>query len=62
MNWKRYLKGSLHINYCHWQKWYHLNFHTKWSGRLIYFEFSKFAIYLDCRENWINDMITGKAA
>lgn len=59
MNWKRYLKGRLNLGYYKWQRWAHIDFHTKWSGRLIYFEISKIFICLDCRENWLNDMISG---
>jgi hypothetical protein len=60
MNVKRILLGTLHMYYASWQKPFHLSIHRKWGGKLIYFEFSKFCVYLDIRKNWIEDMITGK--
>jgi len=56
----RILKGKLHFNYCHWQKWNHLGFKKLWSGKLIYFGFSKFSVQLDIRKNWVDDLVTGK--
>ena len=62
INITRLLKGKLHFSYCHWQKWDHLGFKKRWSGKLIYLEFSKFNIQLDIRENWVKDMVTGKVS
>jgi len=59
MNWKRILKGNLGLNYFWWQKWNTHRIERYWSGRLIYIQFSKIALIIDCRINWLEDMITG---
>ena len=60
MNWKRILNGKLDVRYCKWQSWSAFGFKRYWSGRLLFFDISKIQICLDCRVNWIEDMITGK--
>ena len=60
MNVMRYLKGNLSIRYHPWNEWLCFGVDKYWSGRLIYINISKFVIHLDCRVNWLNDMVTGK--
>ena len=59
MNWKRRLKGNVRLQYCKWQAWNTFKIDKYWSGCLLYFEFSKFVFILDCRINWLEDMVTG---
>lgn len=61
MNIKRYLYGKLSVVFCHWHSWRDFGMSHYWSGRLIYFDISKLTIVLDCRENWVDDMINGVA-
>ena len=56
----RYLNGKLNMHYAPWNRWWAVYCQTMWSGRLVYLHFSKFTVCLDCRINWIEDMITGK--
>lgn len=57
MNVIRYLKGLLSVRSHHWQGWVHISFQSFWGGRLLYLNISKFSVHLDCRENWIEDMV-----
>jgi len=61
MNWKRILMGKLSFHYepCH--RWFSLNIDRYWSGRLIYLSISRFTLAIDCRINWVEDVVTGKA-
>jgi hypothetical protein len=59
MNWKRILMGKVSIHYYKFQKWNTFQIDRYWSGRLIYLGFSKISFQLDCRVNWVEDMITG---
>jgi len=63
MNWKRILKrillGKVSLGYCSWQKWNTVGFEKYWSNRLFYLNISKLSFHLDCRINWLEDMITG---
>ena len=61
MNWKRILRGKINLEYCGWQKWTHVGMTTAWSGGLIYLNFSKLILIIDCRKNWVEDMMTGTA-
>lgn len=61
MNLMRYLNGSIHFNYANWQSWNHLSANKYWGGRLLYLNISKFSFQLDCRKNWVEDMINGRA-
>jgi len=60
MNWKRILMGSLHFDYDKNNPWLFFMFTRYWSGRLIYLTISKFTVHIDCRRNWLQDMVTGK--
>jgi hypothetical protein len=60
MKWNRYLKGKVSVRYARYNKWHSVNVARYWRGRLIYFSLSKINFILDCRINWIEDMITGK--
>lgn len=60
MNIKRYLKGKIIFHYEPWSRWKRIGIDKYWSGRIIYFQLGKFAIELDCRLNWLEDMITGR--
>jgi len=60
MNFKRILLGKISISYRKCHKWNEFKFYRFWSGRLLSLSISKFSIDLDCRLNWIEDMITGK--
>lgn len=60
MNIVRYLKGKLTIHYRPWNQWNRISFEKYWSGRLFFLNISKIAICLDCRIDWLEDMITGK--
>ena len=62
MNVKRYLMGKLSIHYSPWQKWNHVSVGRYWSVRLFNLNISKFTITLDCRINWLEDMVSGKPA
>jgi hypothetical protein len=61
MNWKRILKGKISIHYLNSQKWYQLPYIDRfWSGRLIYINLSKFYMVIDCRIDFVKDMINRK--
>lgn len=60
MKWNRYLKGKLSVRYAQYNDWWSLHIYRYWNSRLIYFGISKFNVILDCRIDWIEDMITGK--
>lgn len=59
MSWKRLLRGNVKIVYCRWQRWNTIGFEKYWSGRLLYFNVSKFSFHIDCRIDWLEDMVTG---
>ena len=61
MNLKRILLGKIIIYWCKWQKWNEISFRKYWSGRIFSVGISKLCIDLDCRIDWIKDMVTGKA-
>ena len=58
----RILKGKTGLRWAKWQKWSELSFNKYWSGRLFYLNISKVSFTLDCRIDWLADMITGKPA
>ena len=58
----RYLKGRLSIKYMESNRLFAVHLFSAWSGRLLYLQFSKFLITLDCRQNWLADMVTGSTA
>ena len=59
MNWKRTLKSKISITSSRYNKWQEISINKYWSNRLFYLNISKFTLILDCRKNWIDDMITG---
>ena len=61
MNWKRILLGKLDLNYNGWQRWLSFSLMKRWEGRLIYLNFSKLSLVIDCRKDWVEDMKTGVA-
>lgn len=62
MKWKRVLAGKCSLHYCWGQKWNEVGISKYWSGRIIYISLSKFSFHIDCRLNWIDDMITGNVS
>ena len=56
---RRILNGKVSVSYCSYQRWNCLFYAKFWSGRLFYFCISKISFVLDCRKNWIKDMISG---
>jgi len=60
MKLKRYLFGKLSCYIAPWQRWLSFYVMTAWSGRLIYLNISKLTVLLDCRINWLEDMVSGK--
>lgn len=60
MDWRRILTGKISFHYFRKQRWNTLSIDRYWYGRVIYFGFSKISFQLDCRVNWVEDMITGK--
>ncbi len=59
MNWKRILMGKCSLCYDKHQRWNWFGVDRFWSGRIIYLSFSKFRFEIDCRKNWLEDMVTG---
>jgi len=59
MNWKRILKSKISITSSRYNKWQEISINKYWSNRLFYLNIGKFTIILDCRTDWIDDMITG---
>lgn len=62
MNWKRILLGKINLYYDKDSKFFNFGFSKYWSGRLIYIDVSKITFVIDCRLNWLGDMVTGKPA
>jgi len=60
MNWKRILMGKVSVRYFKEQKWNTFSIDRYWFRELICFGFSKIDFQLDCRVNWIEDVITGR--
>lgn len=60
MNIMRYLKGKISVQYCKWAGWRRFGIDRYWSGRLVYLNISRISIHLDCRDNFMDDMVTGK--
>ena len=59
MNIKRILLGKVSVYWAKWQKWDSLYCQKYWAGRIFTLSISKLHFTLDCRINWIEDMITG---
>lgn len=64
MNLKRYLLGKLSAHYEHnWRRsWGFFRVNRYWSGRLVYLSIGPINFGLDCRKDWVADMITGDPA
>ena len=59
MNWKRILMGKCSFHYCKYSRWFSVSIDRYWSGRLIYVNVSRLSLHVDCRINFVKDMITG---
>jgi hypothetical protein len=59
MNWKRILMGKCSVHYRRLNNPLAINRARYWSGQLIDFNISKISFCLDCRVNWVKDMVEG---
>jgi ubiquinone/menaquinone biosynthesis C-methylase UbiE len=62
MNWKRILMGKISVHYSRFNKFFSYGLNRYWSGRLIDIYISKITFTIDCRLNWLEDMVTGDPA